>query len=335
MTRNERLSLPFDQGLIGAVGEDPVVAIRANPATIYEQFETLVCVQGFKPAYDALNQLGLPVVAELPPDQTAALVIVELTRSKAETLANIAIGYSILKPGGTLIVDGSKTDGIESVLKAAKKLHPVEGALSKAHGKVFWLTKTQDTPPEFTDWARALTPATNAEGYFTAAGMFSPEASDAGSALLAQQIGGKLKGKGADLGAGWGWLARQALDGNAAITALALYEAETAALACARLNVTDPRAEFHWADVCGLSGPADHDFVVMNPPFHQSRKAEPELGRQFIHTAAKLLHPKGTLWMVANRQLAYEAALTAHFHTWEYLEQSPGFKCIRATRPKH
>ena len=334
MMRNERLSLPFDQGLIEAVGDAPVVAIRANPATVYEQFDTLVCVQGFKPVYDTLKQQGLPVVSELPQGQTASMVIVELTRSKAETLANIATGYGILEPGGTLVVDGMKTDGIESILKAVKKLLPVEGTLSKAHGKVFWLTKT-DTPPEFADWAKALTPARNAEGYFTAAGMFSPDAADAGSALLAGKIGDRLKGKGADLGAGWGWLARQALDSNAAITSLALYEAENTALACARRNITDPRAEFHWADVCTLTGPSDHDFVVMNPPFHQSRKAEPELGRQFIHTAAKLLHAKGTLWMVANRQLAYEAALTAHFHTWEYLEQSPGFKCVRATRPKH
>lgn len=334
MMQNERLSLPFDQGLIEAVGDASVVAIRANPATVYEQFGTLVCFQGFKPVYDALEQQGLPVVADLPQGQTAALTIVEQTRFKAEALANIATGYSILEPGGTLIVDGMKTDGIESVLKAVKKLLPVEGVLSKAHGKVFWLTKT-DTPPEFADWEKALTPARNAAGDYTAAGMFSPDAADAGSALLAGQIGGKLKGKGADLGAGWGWLGRQALDSNAAIATLALYEAEKAALNCARLNVTDPRAEFHWADVCTLSGPSNHDFVVMNPPFHQSRKAEPELGRQFIQTAAKLLHAKGTLWMVANRQLAYEAALTAHFHTWEYLEQSPGFKCVRATRPKH
>ena len=334
MMRNERLSLPFDQGLIEAVGDAPVVAMRANPATVYEQFDTLVCVQGFKPVYDTLKQQGLPVVSELPQGQTASMVIVELTRSKAETLANIATGYGILEPGGTLVVDGMKTDGIESILNAVKKLLPVEGTLPKAHGKVFWLTKT-DTPPEFADWAKALTPARNAEGYFTAAGMFSPDAADAGSALLAGKMGDRLKGKGADLGAGWGWLARQALDSNAAITSLALYEAENTALACARRNITDPRAEFHWADVCSLTGPSDHDFVVMNPPFHQSRKAEPELGRQFIHTAAKLLHAKGSLWMVANRQLAYEAALTAHFHTWEYLEQSPGFKCVRATRPKH
>lgn len=333
MTRNERLSLPFDQGLIDPAGDAPAVAIRANPATVYEQFENLVCIQGFKPVHDALQHHGLSVLADVPQGQTAALAVVELTRSKAENLANIATGYGLLEAGGILVVDGVKTDGIESVLKAVKKLLPVAGTLSKAHGKVFWLAKAQ-TPPEFATWAEALVPTRNADGYYTAAGMFSPDAVDAGSALLAGKIDGKLKGKGADLGAGWGWLSRQALDSNAAITALALHEAEQSALQCARRNVTDPRAEFHWTDVSTLSGPSDHDFILMNPPFHQSRKAEPELGRQFIQTAARLLHAKGTLWMVANRQLAYEATLSAHFHSWDYLEQSPGFKCIKATRPK-
>lgn len=332
MTRNDRLSLPFDQGLIDVAENTAVVAIRAMPAPVYARFGSLICVQGFRPVYDALQRQGLPVATELPGDP-ADLVIVELTRSKAESLGNIAAGYGLLPPGGTLVVDGLKTDGVESVLKAVKKLLPVAGTLSKAHGKVFWLTKTH-TPPEFAGWATALTPAEIAGGYVTAAGIFSQDAADAGSVLLAPHLGGHLTGKGADLGAGWGWLADQALAGNIGITSLALIEAEHAALGCARRNVTDPRAAFDWADVRTLSGPSDHDFVLMNPPFHESRKADPDLGRQFIQAAARLLHPRGVLWMVANRHLAYEAALGAQFHSWDYLEQTAGFKCIRATRPK-
>ena len=231
-------------------------------------------------------------------------------------------------------MDGAKTDGVESILKAVKRLLPVDGTLSKAHGKVFWLTKSE-TPAALADWAAVKAAARNAEGYYTAAGMFSPDSSDAGSAMLAGRIAGQLRGKGADLGAGWGWLAHQALTSNDAITALDLYEAEHSALACAKRNVPDPRAGLHWADVITLSGQSDRDFVITNPPFHQSRKAEPELGRQFIKAAAGMLQPKGTFWLVANRQLAYEAALDASFHKWEQLDQSAGFKCIRATRPKH
>jgi 16S rRNA (guanine1207-N2)-methyltransferase len=165
--------------------------------------------------------------------------------------------------------------------------------------------------------------------------MFSPDQADAGSMQLSDLIAGKLRGKGADLGAGWGWLAKRALDQNPEISTLDLYEAEYAAVQCAKKNVADSRATAHWADVTALTGPADHDFVIMNPPFHQSRKADPELGRQFIAAAARLLQPKGTLWMVANRQLAYETSLQKHFQSWEILKQSGGFKSIRAMRPRH
>ena len=52
------------------------------------------------------------------------------------------------------------------------------------------------------------------------------------------------------------------------------------AVECARRNVSDPRASFHWADIADgeptLSG---LDFVVMNPPFHGEGKVSPDAGR--------------------------------------------------------
>ena len=55
------------------------------------------------------------------------------------------------------------------------------------------------------------------------------------------------------------------------------------------------------------------DAVVMNPPFHTGRTAEPGLGQAFITAAARLLAPQGQLWMVANRHLPYETALGGQF----------------------
>ena len=79
--------------------------------------------------------------------------------------------------------------------------------------------------------------------------MFSPDHADPGSRRLAEQVAGRLSGRVADLGAGWGWLARPRSRTCPAITELDLYEAEALALDAARLNVTDPRARFHWSDV--------------------------------------------------------------------------------------
>ncbi|MBA3325767.1 MAG: methyltransferase, partial [Rhodobacteraceae bacterium] len=185
----------------------------------------------------------------------------------------------------------------------------------------------------------AAAPARNAAGFVTEAGLFSADGPDPGSQRLAAAFdagaGSRLKGRVADLGAGWGWLAHEALVRCPGISSIDLYEAEARALDAARCNVPDPRAAFHWADVRTLrrADPA-HDAVIANPPFHAGRAAEPELGRAFVAAAARLLKPSGRFLMVANRQLPYEAALDAAFGRWEKLSENGAFKVIAAERPR-
>jgi 16S rRNA (guanine1207-N2)-methyltransferase len=165
--------------------------------------------------------------------------------------------------------------------------------------------------------------------------MFSPEHADPGSQRLAAAVGGRLSRRVADLGAGWGWLARSALASNPDITRLDLYEAEATAVEAARANVTDPRARFHWSDVAALGAEAGpYDAVITNPPFHHGRRAEPDLGAAFIQTAARILRPQGRLMMVANRQLPYEATLAAAFRQVDRLEEAGAYKVILAERPR-
>ena len=94
----------------------------------------------------------------------------------------------------------------------------------------------------------------------------------------------------------------------------------------------DPRARFHWADATrGKWGPVDA--VVMNPPFHTGRAADPALGVAFIRAAAAMLTPSGTLWMVANRHLPYEPVLAAAFREVEEIGGDSRFRLTRAARP--
>jgi 16S rRNA (guanine1207-N2)-methyltransferase len=334
MSPIDRLSLPFTNGAIDVAEMGATLVLRARPCPAYGLFEreNLYCRQAFYPTYQQLVQAGFAMDRPLPEQFTHA--IVHITRARNETRALIAKAYKALAPNGVLIVDGDKTDGIESHLKAVKKLLPVTATLSKAHGKVFWLSKTE-TPAALTEWLDALEPRQIAEGFYTRAGVFSADKIDKGSAQLVPFLAGKLKGNGADLGAGWGYLSKQVLAENPAIDTLELIEADRHALDCARLNVKDPRAAFHWADALTHTTQAPLDFVVMNPPFHETRKADPALGQRFIAAAAKLLKPAGSLYMVANRQLAYEATLAESFRHVERLDQSSQFKCIRARKPKH
>lgn len=331
MTSHPRLMLPFEDGAFDLPLDGTIAIFRAHGSYPDLPKDRIHAIQGFFPAHQALQTAGY-TVATTPP-ASAALAIVHITRAKDETRALVSQAYDILPDGGVLLIDGSKTDGIESLLKECKKRTSVAGQISKAHGKVFWLFKSSDTNP-FADWASTTTPRKTNDGWFTSAGVFSADGIDPGSAELLPAFTSKLKGKIADLGAGWGWLAAQALDTCPDLDHIDLIEAEHAALACARLNITDARAAFQWGDTTRPTTKNAYDAVITNPPFHTGRKADPALGRAFIQSAATLLKPTGQLFLVANRQLAYEATLDASFARVEVLSQTSRYKIIHARKPK-
>jgi 16S rRNA (guanine1207-N2)-methyltransferase len=202
------------------------------------------------------------------------------------------------------------------------------------HGEVFWFA----VPADASHLARRLEPEAPAlvEGRFRSApGMFSHRHSDPGSRLLAESIPAGLSGRVADFGAGWGYLSAMLLDRCPHLSGIDLYEADFDALGAARHNVVArPGVElaFLWRDL--LQEPAErrYDAVVMNPPFHAGRKANPELGRAMIAAAARALKPGGRLFMVANLGLPYQAALRAGFRHVRELGVGSGFKVIEAIR---
>lgn len=323
--------LPIKDGACDLPSDGQIVIYRANGSYPDLPKDRTICVQGFFPTHAALQSADYTTTTT--PPQTAAMSIVHITRAKDETRALVAQAYDSLPADGILLIDGAKTDGIESLLKDCKKRAAVAGQISKSHGKVFWLAKQPATNP-FADWANATTPAKTADGWYTSAGMFSADGIDPGSAELAPTFAGKLKGKVGDLGAGWGWLSAKALETCPDIETLDLIEAEHAALDCAKRNITDSHATFHWADATRPHTKNAYDAVISNPPFHTGRKADPSLGRAFIHSAATLLKPTGQMFLVANRQLAYEAKLDDCFARWEVTEQSRRYKIIHARKPK-
>jgi 16S rRNA (guanine1207-N2)-methyltransferase len=335
MSRTNRLSEAFAAEALSLPPEGDLVVLRAASPALAEELprERLLFESSFKPVHDALAAAGLRVSvrAEAP----AAMAVVTLGRAKAEALGDAARALALLPTGGVLALDGARTDGIDSLAKALGAVLPLEGSFSKAHGKVVWTRRPETLPPEVADWAAAAAPAPNAAGFVTAPGMFSPDAPDPGSIRLAEAIRGKISGRVADLGAGWGWLAVQALAGNPGLAAIDLFEAEARALAAAKINLPDPRASFHWSDVRMLRRIAPgYDAVISNPPFHQGRAAEPDLGAAFIGVAGRILKPGGRFFMVANRQLPYEAALDAAFARVERLAEDGAFKLFRADRPR-
>ena len=322
-----RLTLALESGELDPL-DGGVAVLNAPGDLIYSGFtDTLTASQSFYPDYARLQARGAQVAPELTNTVAHALVICH--RAKAQTLNLIAQAITLTGTGGTICVDGAKTDGIESLLKELRKTLGEMQVYSKAHGKLLWFTRP-DGLPDLDAWMDVTYLYPN--GWTTHAASFSSDGPDAGSRLLAENLP-KLKGRVADLGAGWGYLSGEALKSDA-ITELRGLEADFHAVQCAKNNVQDPRASFEWNDVTAQSE-AGFDAVITNPPFHVSRKPDPALGTAFINKAADILKPKGSLWMVANRNLPYEAVLADRFRRVDTVVQTGGFKVIHAATPKN
>lgn len=323
--RDARLFLAFEDGL--ALPDGPITVLRPRAGDNFAPLDParLTLVQGFRPDHDALVQAGYRVEADFVP---APVTLVCLPRSKAEALDLIAQAAG----SALVLVDGQKTDGVDSILRQVRARVDVLGVVSKGHGKLFWF---DPRGADWTDWRALPEPVTGPAGtsFLTLPGVFSSDGIDPASQLLADTLPDELPSHIADLGAGWGVLSAAALTRQGP-EVVHLIEAEANALALARQNITDPRAQFHWADATSFALPAPINGVIMNPPFHTGRSAQPALGLAFIATAARMLTTRGHLWMVGNRHLPYDAALADTFAEVTILAQTPSFKVWHARIPR-
>jgi len=322
-----RLTLALESGAIvlPEAGRIAVIGPRAGADLSALPTGRVQVITTLKPDHDHFTAEGLDCATAPSGRYAAALVCVPRARALAQAMIATATAHT----DGPVIVDGDKTSGIESMLRALRAhTRATPGApLSKAHGKIFALAPGAD----LSDWQPA-SPRQIEGGFVTAAGSFSADGIDPGSRLLADTLPPKLGGHVIDMGGGWGYLSARAL-ARETITRLDLIEADADALACARRNITDSRARFHWADVTRWHPATAADTAIMNPPFHTGRAADPGLGRAFIAAAAGMLKPAGALWLVANRHLAYEATLALHFKRVEEAAGDTRFKILHASHP--
>ena len=321
-----RLALALEEHAL-ALPRDGVIAVVNPPADavldILKDYDIEI-VDGFKPSHDAWRARGFNATVSMVNEYSA--VIVCLPRAKADARAMIA--DAMHATAGPVLIDGQKTDGVDSLLKNMRKLLPVSGPISKAHGKLFWCAHPM--PDAFEDWRAG--PQLTTGGFWTAPGVFSADAVDPASALLVSSLPDTLGRQVGDFGAGWGYLSAHILT-RESVEAVHLVEANHMALECARRNVTDPRAHYHWSDVGAWHPPQKLDAVVMNPPFHKGRAADPGLGQGFVRAAAGALTAGGSLWMVANRHLPYEETLQRHFAKVLDVGGDNRFKLFHASRP--
>lgn len=322
--QSARLHLALETGAVVLPDQGMIVVYRPRMGDDLSALprDRVVVVTGFKPDHDHFAK-----AFSVTPAAPYAAALVCLPRSREGARALISLAADEVAPGGIIVIDGQKTDGIDTALKELRGRVDLSDSLSKAHGKLASFLAGSGLE----DW-RATTRGIDG-GFQTLPGIFSADAPDPGSVLLAAALPGDLGGKVADLGAGWGFLAREILR-RPKVKRLDLVEAEADALTCAKANITDERARFHWADATTWKPESLLDVVVMNPPFHQGRDADPALGAAFLQAARRMLAPKGSLWLVANRHLPYDAVLSDAFLEYHEIAGTSAFRVIHATKPR-
>ena len=213
-------------------------------------------------------------------------------------------------PGGLIVVAGSTDDGIASLRKRVEKLVEVDGHLPKYHGVAFWFRRPGDAASLVEAHALRQSPCWSTAASAPRPACFRMTGSTPARGCWRNACLTTAKGAAADFGAGWGYLSAMLAERTKGLKAIDLYEADYESLEAAKANLARlpdaPEFGFFWHDLVGEKVERKYDLIVMNPPFHQGRAAEPGIGQAMIKAASSALKPGGRLLMVANRGLPYD-----------------------------
>lgn len=343
----DTLFYPLQSGAVPPPAGTRAVFLNAlaHPALRLFSTEPLYLQQFFRPHAQALEAAGYTVHsgAEGPGPGDFDMALLALPKNRIEAGHMIAVALRALRPGGVLSAAADNKAGgarLEKTL-AAFGLRDLQ-VFSKNKCRVVTGCRSaddRDALEKIIENALAAGAAQPISGgrFYSQPGIFGWDKTDRGSALLLAHLPGELKGRGADFGCGYGFLSAH-IARQPGVTALSCIDADSRAVRmCARNVQAESRPDlglsFLWEDLRRpLAACRGLDFVVMNPPFHEGKAADEGIGAAFIATAAACLRPGGALYMVANRQLAYERVLDGSFAQVAKVFEGEGFKIFHARK---
>ncbi len=329
----DTLLLPIEDGRV-SWPDGPALFLRARYGHALNDAprDRLICAQTFKPAVDTLSRAGFTLRGD--DNDAYDLTLVLPQRQRDENRALLARAVASTRDGGVVLAAASNVEGAKTLEGDLAALTGGVDSLSKHKCRAFWsrIDAAKIDRDLLEAWIAADAPR-DIGGYMSRPGVFSWDRIDAGSKLLIEHLPHDLSGRVADLGAGFGYLAKEVLTLCPGVTHIDLYEAEQRALDMARVNLEPfgDRASGYWADVTrGIEG--EYDAIISNPPFHTDRADRHELGQAFIKTAAAALKRGGVFLMVANRHLPYEETLKSAFKSVTVLTETGAYKVFWAVK---
>lgn len=282
----------------------------------------------------------------LDPGLAADAVVIRIPQERLALGQLLVDAFTVLKMGGRCYIAGATNEGIKTAAATMESLFGNARVLSRdSSHRVVSAVKRADAPADSRllenpylqpDAFNQLHATLRGREYvlYTRPGIFSWDHVDEATAILAEAMQVPNAASVLDLGCGCGALGITAasLSGGGPLCMLdADVEAVRSATRSADSNgVTSFRALV--SDVASAVRDERFDVVVTNPPFHVGKATDLGVPMQFIEDAYGVLSEGGQLFLVANRTLPYEQAITHRFGNVGNLHDGPRFKVLTATR---
>lgn len=338
-TLSPLLTYPFDQGVLSPLEQGSKILISGTEYWAgAEDLGEVDVLQNFYPSAQEWANHDVTLLQEIADMASYHAVFCALPKQKEASLYALASALQHLEEGGLLVAMAPNDAGGKRLEKWFSEFGLSATAASKSKCRIVWAQKRGVHQEKIKTAITAGAPQVKTiEGqeFLTQAGIFGWDKIDQGSKLLSQHIPDNLYGQGADFGCGYGYLAHHLLSRPNKIKTLNVLDADYDALKCCTENLQKfdgVEIKPEWADLTVKYNGVPLDFIIMNPPFHQGKKMDSDLGQKFIITAANALKKNAALYMVANAHLPYEHLLASLFSKVEKLDEKQGFKVYKALK---
>lgn len=335
------LFYPFEKGLL----EHPDMQSKTlfwnlQYCPQVDDFGNRDVIQSFKPDADIWQGQGVKIYPQFSGPDLYKNIFVVLPKQKELALYMMAQSLQNLEDEGLFMAVAANDAGGKNIEKWLMEMGVTSYSASKNKCRIVWGHRKNIKQDVVNTYIKnGLVQKINIDGneYYTKLGIYGWNKIDKGSKLLIENLNDDLKGVGADFGCGYGYLSNAILNKCKNIEKLYVLEGDYNALQCAKENLTtqhsDENIEFNWIDLTKpLSTIKNLDWVIMNPPFHEGKKINIDVGQNFILQSANVLKKNGALYMVSNVHLPYEKILQNSFLKIEKICEKDGYKVYRCIK---